>query len=66
MRDNRNTPLAVTIQDKLDNQEFLSSEELNPFIYQAIKDAMSRGPQMAGMLVDGFPRSTEQLQSWSV
>jgi adenylate kinase family enzyme len=66
MRDNRDTPLAATIQDKLDNQGFLTSEELNPFICQAIKDGMSREPQTSGILVDGFPRSTEQLDSWSV
>ncbi|KAG9189366.1 UMP-CMP kinase [Alternaria panax] len=66
MRKNRKAPLAVTIQDKLDNQGFLTSEELNPFISSAIKDALAQKPHKAGILVDGFPRSTEQLESWSV
>jgi len=66
MRENVNAPLAVTIQDKLDNQGFLTSEELNPFIARAIKDALSQQPPKAGILVDGFPRSTEQLESWNV
>jgi adenylate kinase family enzyme len=66
MRENRNTTLAVTIQDRLDNQGFLTSEELNPFISRATQDALSQQPQKTGILVDGFPRSTEQLESWSV
>jgi adenylate kinase family enzyme len=66
MRENRNTRLAVTIQDKLDNQGFLTSEELNPFILGAIQDALSQQPHKSGILIDGFPRSTEQLESWSV
>lgn len=55
----------MTIQDKLDNQGFPTSEELNPFIARAIKDALSQQPPKAGILVDGFPRSTEQLESWN-
>ncbi|KAF1941927.1 hypothetical protein EJ02DRAFT_490768, partial [Clathrospora elynae] len=66
MHADRDAPLAVTIQDKLDNQGFLASEELNPFICQAIPDAMGREPKAAGIPIDGFPRSTEQLESWSV
>ncbi|KAF1834934.1 P-loop containing nucleoside triphosphate hydrolase protein [Decorospora gaudefroyi] len=65
MRENRDTPFAIKIQYKLDNQGFLTSEELNPFICLAIKHAMSLDPQKSGILVDGFPRSTEQLDSCS-
>lgn len=65
MRENRDEPLAVTIQDKLDNQGFLTSKELNPFICRAIKDGMSQKPEKAGIMVDGFPRNIEQLDSWS-
>ncbi|OJD40275.1 uridylate kinase [Diplodia corticola] len=66
MRDNKATPLAVAIQDKLDNQGFLTSDDLNPFIRQAIKDAMRQnGARIQGILVDGFPRCTEQLESFN-
>ncbi|EDU42476.1 predicted protein [Pyrenophora tritici-repentis Pt-1C-BFP] len=65
MRENRSAPLAVTIQDKLDNQGFLTSKELNPFICHAIKDAINRKPEQAGIMIDGFPRNIEQLDSWS-
>ncbi|RYO94503.1 hypothetical protein DL764_007822 [Monosporascus ibericus] len=66
MRRNHTTPLAVCIQDKLDNQGFLTSDDLNPFICQAIKDAVYRDePKSQGILVDGFPRCTEQLESFN-
>ncbi|KAH7173243.1 P-loop containing nucleoside triphosphate hydrolase protein [Fusarium flagelliforme] len=65
MRENRSTELAATIQSKLDNQGFLTSEDLNPFIYQQILDAINRdGPDMKGILVDGYPRCIEQLDSF--
>ncbi|KAK7757351.1 hypothetical protein SLS62_000363 [Diatrype stigma] len=66
MRANHATPLAVRIRDKLDNQGFLTSEDLNPFIGQAIKDAIYHQdePRYQGILVDGFPRCTEQLESF--
>ncbi|SMR55528.1 unnamed protein product [Zymoseptoria tritici ST99CH_1A5] len=65
MRENRTSPLAVQIQDKLDNQGFLSSDDLNPFIEQAIKDALTKdGPKLRGILVDGFPRCVEQLETF--
>lgn len=44
MRKNNNSPLAVRIQDKLDNQGFLTSEDLNPFIGRAIEDALAKKP----------------------
>lgn len=63
MRDNRSTPLGVEIQNKLDNQGFLGSDTLNPFLYQAILDAINRdGPEAGGIIFDGFPRCTEQLE----
>ncbi|KAF9639936.1 adenylate kinase 1 ATP binding protein [Lasiodiplodia theobromae] len=66
MRENRTSSLAVQIQDKLDNQGFLTSDDLNPFICQAIKDALSRDePKFQGILVDGFPRCAEQLESFN-
>ncbi|KAL1796623.1 hypothetical protein ACET3X_005163 [Alternaria dauci] len=66
MRENRDSPLAVKIQDKLDNQGFLTSEDLNPFVSRAIEDASAEKPCKAGILVDGFPRSKEQLESRSI
>jgi adenylate kinase family enzyme len=65
MRGNRSTELAARIQSKLDNQGFLTSEDLNPFIYQQILDVINRdGPEMRGILIDGYPRCIEQLQSF--
>lgn len=66
MRANHATPLGVRIRDKLDNQGFLTSDDLNPFIGQAIKDAIyhQTEPRYQGILVDGFPRCTEQLESF--
>jgi adenylate kinase/UMP-CMP kinase len=64
MRENRDTPFALKIQDKLDNQGFLTSTELNPFIGRAIRNAINTG--LSGILVDGFPRNSEQLESWNV
>jgi adenylate kinase family enzyme len=64
MRENHDTPFALKIQDKLDNQGFLTSTELNPFIGRAIVHAINTG--LSGILVDGFPRNSEQLESWNV
>lgn len=65
MRQNQATSLAIQIQDKLDNQGFLTSADLNPFICQAIKHAIYQNePRSQGILVDGFPRCTEQLESF--
>ncbi|KAL2876850.1 hypothetical protein SGCOL_007873 [Colletotrichum sp. CLE4] len=61
---NRQTPLAATIQDKLDHQGFLTSAELNPFLGIAIEDAI-RQDELNGILIDGFPRCEEQLTSWA-
>ncbi|KAJ4123148.1 hypothetical protein NW768_009676 [Fusarium equiseti] len=67
MRENRSTDLAARIQSKLDNQGFLTSEDLNPFIYQQILDAINRdGHDLHGILIDGYPRCIEQLQSFGV
>jgi adenylate kinase family enzyme len=63
MRGNRDTPLALQIRDRLDNQGFLTSTDLNPFICQAIKDAHNQ--KAVGILIDGFPRCIEQLESWN-
>ncbi|RYP80619.1 hypothetical protein DL769_002364 [Monosporascus sp. CRB-8-3] len=58
--------VLVRIQDKLDNQGFLTSDDLNPFIHQAIKDAIYQDePKSQGILIDGFPRCTEQLESFN-
>ncbi|KAK2046523.1 hypothetical protein LZ31DRAFT_593139 [Colletotrichum somersetense] len=62
MKANSDTPLASTIQDRLDNQGFLTSAELNPFLGLAIKDAMQQN--VKGIMIDGFPRCEEQLNSW--
>ncbi|KAF5966110.1 adenylate kinase [Fusarium coicis] len=65
MRLNRSTELAAKIQSKLDNQGFLTSEDLNPFIYRQILDAINRNePEVKGILVDGYPRCIEQLDSF--
>lgn len=63
MRENRDTPLAIQIKDRLDNQGFLTSEDLNPFICKAICSAHNSGA--VGILIDGFPRCIEQLESWN-
>ncbi|CVL12448.1 hypothetical protein FPRO06_04842 [Fusarium proliferatum] len=65
MRLNRSTELAAKIQSKLDNQGFLTSEDLNRFIYREILDAINRNePKVKGILVDGYPRCIEQLDSF--
>ena len=64
MRANRGSELAHHIQDKLDNQGFLTSQELNPFLDQAFQDALGKGPSVKGILVDGFPRCLEQLEAF--
>lgn len=65
MRENRTAPLALQIQDKLDNQGFLAPNDLNPFIRQAFQDAIYQNePQLQGILVDGFPRCREQLETF--
>ncbi|XEU94857.1 hypothetical protein FSHL1_000141 [Fusarium sambucinum] len=61
MRENRATELATEIRNKLDNQGFLTSKELNPFIYRAILHAHNLGAR--GILIDGYPRCTEQMES---
>lgn len=61
MRANQDAPLAATIQDKLDNQGFLTSGELNPFIRTAVQAAVDERKQ--GVLLDGYPRNLEQLHS---
>lgn len=66
MRENYTTLLAAQIKEKLDNQGFLTSDDLNPFIFQAVKNAIYRDePKSKGILVDGFPRCTEQLESFN-
>lgn len=62
MRDYRDTSLAAEIQDLLDDQGFLIAEELSPFLNGAIVDAIRSGN--SGVIVDGFPRCVEQLQSF--
>ncbi|KAK1997263.1 hypothetical protein LX36DRAFT_681890 [Colletotrichum falcatum] len=54
MKANRDTPLASTIQDRLDNQGFLTSSELNPFLGLAVEDAMQQ-KNVKGIVIDGFP-----------
>jgi len=66
MKANHSTQLAAQIRDKLANQGFLSSQDLSPFLCQAIKDAVyQKEPKLNGILVDGFPRCMEQLDSWT-
>ncbi|CAG7564476.1 unnamed protein product [Fusarium equiseti] len=65
MRENRSTEPAAKIQSKLDNQRFLTSEDLKPFIYQQMLDAINcDGPEMDGILIDGYLRCMEQLNSF--
>ncbi|PSR84135.1 adenylate kinase [Coniella lustricola] len=64
MQANRNTPLAASIQEKLDHQGFLTSAELNPLLGLAIEHAMQQ-KDLKGILIDGFPRCEEQLNSWA-
>lgn len=64
MRANGGTPLAARIQEKLDHQGFLTSAELNPILGHAIEDAIRQGG-FKGILIDGFPRCMEQLESWA-
>ncbi|KAF5550336.1 adenylate kinase [Fusarium napiforme] len=65
MRVNRSTELAAKIQSKLDNQGFLTSEDLNPFIYREILNAINRDePEVKRILIDGYPRCIEQLESF--
>lgn len=70
MRENHDTLLAAQIRDRLDNQGFLTSEELFPFLQRAIFDAICDGNGKGrGVINDGFPRCTEQLEnfdSWVV
>lgn len=67
MRENRGRPLAATIQDKLDNQGFLGSQELTPFIREAIAAAFKDPEQkIRGILIDGYPRCIEQLNSFDL
>ena len=72
MRANPSAPLASQIRSKLDNQGFLGPELLYPFIYSAIFDAQRRRGddgvdgaegQFDGIIVDGFPRCVQQLES---
>ncbi|KAF3182635.1 hypothetical protein TWF788_005949 [Orbilia oligospora] len=65
MCENRDQPLAERIQQKLQNQGFLTSEELNPFLLQAIRNALINQQSCHGILLDGFPRCMEQLESWN-
>jgi UMP-CMP kinase len=65
MRSNRDTLLAAQIRDKLDNQGFLSSEDLNPILEEAIIAAFNHEePRYEGIIIDGFPRCIEQLDSF--
>jgi UMP-CMP kinase len=62
MKANQDTPLAMRIQDKLDNQGFLNSDDLRPFLSKAIADGIDGNYK--GIVIDGFPRCTEQLDSF--
>ncbi|KAH8764134.1 adenylate kinase 1 ATP binding protein [Diaporthe sp. PMI_573] len=64
MQANGGTPLAARIRDKLDHQGFLTSAELNPILGLAIEDAIQQDG-LKGILIDGFPRCQEQLDSWA-
>ncbi|KAL5607021.1 hypothetical protein FOBRF1_007518 [Fusarium oxysporum] len=51
MRVNRSSKLVTKIQSKLDSQGFLTSENLNLFIYHEILDAINRNePEVKGIL----------------
>lgn len=62
MRENSGSSFADHIQDRLDNQGFLTAEKLFPFLHAAVVDAIRT--QRAGVIVDGFPRCLEQLRSF--
>lgn len=64
MKANRHTALADRIQQKLDWQGFLTFEDLNPFLYKAIKNAMEGGEKIKGIVLDGFPRCLEQAKAF--
>ncbi|KAF2876389.1 P-loop containing nucleoside triphosphate hydrolase protein [Massariosphaeria phaeospora] len=63
MSTNKDTPLAARIRDKLDNQGFLTFQELQPFVGNAIEDAIAKEGSR-GILIDGFPRSKEQAEAF--
>lgn len=66
MREDRETPLAVVLQDKRDNQGFLSSPILDHFIREAIETATHESERgIQGVLIDGYPRCIEQMQSFN-
>lgn len=63
MRNNRGTPLAVAIRDKLENQGFLNPEDIDPFLIEAMETAQAR-LDLNGLLIDGHPRCIQQLESY--
>jgi adenylate kinase family enzyme len=64
MRQNPTTELALEIQSKLSNQGFVPSETLNTFIHGEIFKIVKNNPGTADILVDGFPRCIDQLESF--
>jgi UMP-CMP kinase len=65
MRENRSTSLTARIKHRLDNQGFLAFEDLIPFLCQAITNAINHDtPRYRGIIIDGFPRCTDQLHSF--
>jgi adenylate kinase family enzyme len=64
MRQNPTTELAVEIQSKLSNQGFVNSETLNAFIYREVFNTIKDKPGTAGILIDGYPRCMDQLESF--
>jgi UMP-CMP kinase len=66
MHQNSTTALAIRIKHRLDNQGFLAFEDLIPFISRAITDAFNNdNPRYRGIIIDGFPRCTDQLHSFN-
>ncbi|KAF5252040.1 hypothetical protein FANTH_2994 [Fusarium anthophilum] len=50
-----------------DGLRFLTSEDLSPFIYREILDAINRNEsEVKGILIDGYPRCIEQLDSFGI
>jgi UMP-CMP kinase len=67
MRENCGTSLATQIRDKLDSQGFLSSECLDPILGETIIAAFhNEEPRYEGIIIDGFPRCVEQLDSFDI
>lgn len=63
MRKYPDNPLSARINNKLSNQGFLSSLELDPFLDQGISKSLGEvTPRLGGIILDGYPRLMEQIE----